>query len=216
MIHELGFNLGIQLMVGLPGDNYERDIETVQAAIRLAAQMVRIYPTLVIAGTELDRRWEEGKYQALTMEEAIRICKDMLLYFSAAGIPVIRMGLYPGEELRSAGVIKAGPFHPAFGELVEQAIFRDQACLAIQIYWQHNASGKSICLYVQERDLSKMLGKNSSNLTYLRQALALQELQIKTCSDESRNWIGINHVGAEEEWFRLTREEYIKEAGIAA
>ncbi len=215
LIHQLGFKLGFQLMVGLPGDNYERDIETVQAAISLAPQMVRIYPTLVIADTELDRRWQEGKYQALTLEEAVNICKDMLLYFSAAGIPVIRMGLYPGEELRSAGVVKAGPFHPAFGELVEQAIFRDQACLAIRMYLENNGDADSMCLYVQERDLSKMLGKNRSNLVYLRQAFALQELQIKTCPEQSRNWIGINHGGADGDWFRLTREDYIKSRGIA-
>lgn len=214
LIQERGFKLGIQLMVGLPGDSYGRDIETVQATIKLAPQMVRIYPTLVIAGTELDRRWAEGKYQALTLEEAVRICKDMLLYFSAASIPVIRMGLYPGEELRSAGVVKAGPFHPAFRELVEQDIFRDQCEMAIRIYLERYANENCLCLYVQERDLSKMLGKSRSNLHYLRQAFALQELQLKTCPEESRNWIGIHHVGAEEDWFRLTREEFIKRRGI--
>ncbi len=214
LIHEWGFKLGIQLMVGLPGDNYERDIETVKATIKLAPQMVRIYPTLVIDGTELDHMWAEGKYQALALDDAVHICKDMLLHFSAANIPVIRMGLYPGEELRSAGVVKAGPFHPAFGELVEQAIFRDQAWLAIQLYLERDANEKSFCLYVQERDLSKMLGKNRDNLRYLREAFTLQELQFKTCQEDARNWIGVNRAGSERDLFRLTREEYIKRRGI--
>lgn len=215
LINEQGFRLGIQLMVGLPGDNYERDIETVRATIELAPQMVRIYPTLVIDGTELNRWWDEGKYQALTLEEAVHICKDMLLYFTAANIPVIRMGLYPGEELRSEGVVKAGPFHPAFGEQVEQAIFREQACLAIRIYLERYANENCLCLYVQERDLSKMLGKSRSNLSYLRQVFALQELQLKTCREDLRNWIGINHADEEKHLFCLTREEYIKSRGIA-
>jgi len=209
LIHERGVRLGIQLMVGLPGDNYARDIETVKETIKLAPQMVRIYPTLVIAGTELDHMWMEGKYQDLALEEAVRICKDMLLIFSAANIAVIRMGLYLGEELRSEGVVKAGPFHPAFGELVEQAIFRDQAIMAIKRHTERFGPSQSLYLYVNERDLSKMLGKQRTNLAYLQQALELHSLQVKTQPGNFRNWIGISNSQSNAEVFVLTRQQFI-------
>lgn len=211
LIQAYGFKLGLQLMVGLPGDTYERDMETVKASIRIHPQMVRIYPTLVIAGTELERMWSAGQYQPLTLEEAVNRCKDMLLSFAAADIPVIRMGLYPGEELRSPGVVTAGPFHPAFGELVEQAVFKAQAALLIQRYLQHNANEKKLCLFVQERDQSKMLGHKRSNLQYLCQHFKLEELQVKTSKEAGRNWIGIGRFDSQQDLFRLTREAYIKE-----
>lgn len=210
LIREMGFDLGIQLMVGLPGDNYERDMETVKASIRIKPQMVRIYPTLVISGTKLEQMWMEGKYYPLSLEAAIQICQDMLLAFSAAGIPVIRMGLYPGEELRSAGVVKAGPFHPAFRELVEQAIFREQAAQIIKSYLLQNPKQKKLCLFVHDRDQSKMLGKNRVNLHDLCDQFALQEITLKTSPEAKRDWIGVNHVDSPGNAFGLEREDYIK------
>ncbi|CFY05406.1 Elongator protein 3/MiaB/NifB [Syntrophomonas zehnderi OL-4] len=192
LIQEKGFKLGIQLMIGLPGDTYERDIKTVKETIEMAPQMVRIYPTLVIAGTQLDKMWQEGKYQALSLEEAIAVCKDMRLLFSAASIPIIRMGLYPDEELRGSGVIKAGPFHPAFGELVEQAIFRDQAESALRQHINRYGSAERLYININERDLSKLLGRKRSNLNYLKELFALKELQVRMHPAQERNWIDIS------------------------
>lgn len=211
LIHEKGFKLGIQLMVGLPGDHYKRDIETVQATIKLAPQMVRIYPTLVIADTELDKMWQQGKYQALSLAEAIAICKDMLLLFAAASIPVIRMGLHPGEELRSSGIIKAGPFHPAFGELVEQAIFQEQAMLAINQYIKRFGPVECLNIYVNERDVSKMSGQQRKNLGYLQQFFSLKELWVRTRPAQERNWVGISSMRSGDQKLIVTRQEYINQ-----
>lgn len=209
LIHAGGFELGIQLMIGLPGDNYQRDLETVRRTIKLKPQMVRIYPTLVIAGTQLDHLWQAGKYQALELAQAVHICKDMLLQFMRADIPVIRMGLYPGEELRRDGVVKAGPFHPAFGELVEQAIFREQAIAAIKQYNTRFGSADVLTIYVNARDLSKLLGKKRSNLSDIQQTLAIHELRVKTCPHDRRDWIGISKDPPDQEIFILSRAEYL-------
>lgn len=208
LIKRGGFKLGIQLMVGLPGDNYERDQETACRTIAIAPQMIRIYPTLVLAGTRLEQMWQEGKYQALTLQEAVLVCRDMLLQFARADIPVIRMGLYPGEELRQAGTIKAGPFHPSFGELVEQSVFREQALMAIRLYQQRYGWPERLTLSVNQRDLSKLLGKKRSNLTFIQRTSGLLELNVQTCQHESRDWVGIiNPAGAEK--FVLTRTDFL-------
>ena len=209
LIKASGFKLGIQLMVGLPGDNYDRDLETVRRTVAIAPQMVRIYPTLVLTGTKLEQMWQEGKYQALRLEEAVPVCRDMLLQFARAEIPVIRLGLYPGEELRKEGTVMAGPFHPSFGELVEQAIFQEQAVLAVRLYQQRFAHDEHLTLCINERDLSKLLGKKRSNLISIQHSLGLQELKVVTCRHEERDWIGIGNAPAETDKFVLTRAEFL-------
>lgn len=209
LIKSGGFKLGIQLMVGLPGDNYDRDLATVQRTIAIAPQMVRIYPTLVLAGTQLEQMWQDGKYQALTLEEAVPVCRDMLLQLAKAGIPVIRMGLYAGEELRKEGTVMAGPFHPSFGELVEQAIFREQAILAVRLYQQRFAHSQQLTFCVNERDLSKLLGKKRSNLISIQHFLGLQGLNVITCRHDERDWIEISNDPDGADKFVLTRSELL-------
>lgn len=214
LIQAYGFRLGLQLMIGLPGDTFERDMETTRTCIRIKPQMVRIYPTLVIAGTALEKLWRAGVYEPLSLEEAVNRCKDMLLAFTGADIPVIRMGLYPGEELRSPGTVQAGPFHPAFGELVEQAVFKEQAAWLIGHYLQQHSGTERLCLFVQERDQSKMLGPKRSNLAALCQRFGLVEIKLLTSPEAERSWIGIGPYESELERMRLTREAYIKERDI--
>lgn len=209
LIKSNGFQLGIQLMVGLPGDSDDRDLATVRRTIAIAPQMVRIYPTLVLSGTKLEQMLLDGEYQARTLEETVPVCRDMLLQFAKAGIPVIRLGLYPGEELRKEGIVVAGPFHPSFGELVEQAVFKEQAMLAIRLYQQRFAHGEKITLRVNERDLSKLLGKKRSNLISIQHALGLQGVNVLTCRQEERDWIGIGNDPAGANHFVLTRSAFL-------
>lgn len=66
----------------------------------------------------------------------------MLLIFEVNKIKVIRLGLYPGEDLRTEGVISAGPFHPSFGEIVEQEIYKDQLAMLIDMFLQNITNQK--------------------------------------------------------------------------
>ena len=88
-------------------------------AVKNHPDLVRIYPVLVIAGTPLAELWHQGRYRALTVEEAVAACWPLYRTFTGAGIRVIRMGLQPDRELCAPGHILAGPFHPAFGEKVK-------------------------------------------------------------------------------------------------
>lgn len=116
-IRDHGFELILQMMVGLPGSTPADEIETARALAQLHPDGVRIYPTCVLEHTPLCSLWVQGKYEALTVERAAEICAELCEIFEAADIPVIRLGLNPTEEL-SNGAVKAGPYHPAFGELV--------------------------------------------------------------------------------------------------
>lgn len=117
-----GFNVGVQLMPGLPGDSRKTFQKTIDRVISLAPDMVRLYPALVIAGTGLARMYEAGTFHPLTLEEAVAWCVDSTMQLEAREIPVIRIGLMSSPTLLEAGRIVAGPWHPAFGFLVRSAI----------------------------------------------------------------------------------------------
>ena len=126
MIKSFGIELGLQMMLGMYGSDPETDIETCRKIIELEPKCTRIYPTLVLSGTALESLYIRGEYIPYTLETAVSTAKRCLLMFRKAGVEVIRIGLYPGEDLRSEGNIVAGPFHSAFGELVENAVYKDK------------------------------------------------------------------------------------------
>lgn len=209
LIKDRHFKLGIQLMIGLPGDSYASDMATAEEVIKIRPQAVRIYPTLILAGTKLASMYSKGLYTPLQLEEAVRICKDMFLQFYRYTIPVIRMGLYPGEELRQPGVTVAGPFHSSFGELVEQLLFREQAHWAIRSFWNNFGCWRKLCLYVHERDISKMVGHRRSNCMSLQQDLELETIEVKGSRDQPQDSIGVGDQSGDGPQLLLTREEYL-------
>ncbi|WP_051330702.1 elongator complex protein 3 [Aneurinibacillus terranovensis] len=115
--------LGLQVLPGLPGDTLEKSMETIKTIVALAPDFVRIYPALVIAGTELEWLYVTHQYKPLTVEEAVRWVAEMWVPLLQADIPVIRMGLHSSEDIRSDGTLLAGPFHPSFRQLVEEELY---------------------------------------------------------------------------------------------
>lgn len=125
MIRKNGFRLGLQMMIGLPRDTYERSQQTADDIIALGADSTRIYPTLVIKGTRLALLLETGKYTPLDMETAVGWAKDLYLKFESAGVNVLRVGLHASEELTPERSLLAGPFHKSFKELMMTEIWRE-------------------------------------------------------------------------------------------
>ncbi len=125
LILEQGFTLGLQMMIGLPADTFEKSMYTAQKIIDLGAAETRIYPALVIEGTAMHHWFKAGKYKPLTQEEAVRWSKRLLLLFEKNNVKVIRMGLHPSEGLVSGRELTAGPFHPSFRALVLTEVWAD-------------------------------------------------------------------------------------------
>ncbi len=125
LIRKKGFRLGLQMMIGLPGDNLEKSLYTAKKIVELQADDARIYPCLVIQGTKLADWYEAGKYRSLSLEEAVEWTKAVYLELEKGGVNIIRTGLHPSESLSSEKDLLAGPFHPSFKELVITAIWSD-------------------------------------------------------------------------------------------
>jgi histone acetyltransferase (RNA polymerase elongator complex component) len=120
-----GMAVGLQLMPGLPGDCADTSLSSLSRALTFAPDFLRIYPTVVLANTALADRYAEGSYLPLTLRQAVSLCKVMLHRALLAGVPVIRMGLQPTAELERPGAVIAGPYHPAFRQMVEAELRYD-------------------------------------------------------------------------------------------
>ncbi len=173
MIKERGFILILQMMTGLPGSSRELDIESARRIAALRPDGVRIYPTVIIRDTALFDMWTEGTYPEHTVEDAAEVCADIMPIFETAGIPVIRLGLNPSDEL-SGGDAAAGAYHPALGEIVRSRIFLRKARELLQGV----KAGSRVTLGVHPACISQMLGQKRSNHAVLLQEFALAELKI--------------------------------------
>lgn len=124
LIKERGFKLGIQLMIGLPGDSLESCIYSARETVALSPELSRLYPTLVIDGTELYDMYEDGSYEALSKEEALLRTKEMYKILHKAGINIMRVGLKSTDIVGGSDLsaINGGTYHPAFRQLVEGEI----------------------------------------------------------------------------------------------
>ena len=174
-LKERHFSIGLQMMVGLPGDDEIGALTTAQRIADLAPDFVRIYPTLVVANSRLAGWYKSGDYAPLSLEEGVGLVKKIYLKFIKAGIDVIRMGLQASEDLEDGTIILAGPYHPAFGHMVHCQIFLDKAIAAIESV---NSLKETLTIFVNPRSISKMRGLNNSNIKSLKRQFHFQSIEV--------------------------------------
>jgi histone acetyltransferase (RNA polymerase elongator complex component) len=174
LIKSRGFKLILQMMTGLPGDTPEKDIETARKIIALKPDGVRIYPTVIVRDTALYDMWQAGSYPEHTVEDAVQVCAKLLPMFQEAGIPVIRLGLNPTDDL-SGGDAAAGAYHPALGEMVKSRIMLHKARELLSFV----EAGSSVVLEVGRGKASQMIGQKRGNIGILMDEFALKGLKVK-------------------------------------
>ena len=157
MIKSYGIDLGIQLMPGLPGSTFESDIETAKKVVEISPENARVYPTLIIKDTEMERMYKRGEYEVFTLDEAIRRCRKIISLLEINRINIIRVGLQPSEDLREGGVAVEGAFHPAFRELVDGEIY-------FNFLKNIELKDKKLEIELNERLVSKVVGLKRKNL----------------------------------------------------
>lgn len=164
LVKEEGLTLGAQLMPGLPGDTPATSLASLRRVLDLAPDFLRIYPTLVIAGTRLADFHRAGEYVPLSLAAAVSLCKQLLHAALVAGVPVVRIGLQPTAELESEGSVVAGPYHPAFRQLVEGELCLDLARkLAIDL-----PRGSDVTIFCAPSRVADVAGQRRQNVRALR------------------------------------------------
>lgn len=163
------FNLGHQMMIGLPESTRNDEINTAKALIKLKPKIVRIYPVLVIKGTKLERDYNEGNYEPLPLVQAVETSKQLIRMFKDKNIEVIRVGLQNTEEIsdpeNKQSEVVAGPFHPAFRQLVETSMWYDAIVEKIK---KLNVKVKEVEVTVNPIDANNVIGHKKENLLKLK------------------------------------------------
>ena len=169
LIRRYGFILGHQMMVGLPESTKQDEINTAKELIRLKPKIVRIYPVLVIKDTELADEYERGDYTPLTVGQAVERCKEIVDLFNRNKINVIRIGLQNTEEISDPSTEKssviAGPYHPAFRQLVESSMWYDSIVNEIK---KVNAKVKKVKIKANDINVNNIIGHKKENISKLK------------------------------------------------
>ena len=184
-IHAVGllkqkkYNIGLQMMTGLPGDSDAGSLQTAGEIIKLSPDFVRIYPTIVIAGSALAGLYKKGEYTPRTIDDCVVLLKQLYRLFYKNNIVVIRMGLQASEELDDASTVIAGPYHPALGHMVYSEIMLDQAKKKFNELPGH---ADRVTITVHPKNFSRMQGLNKQNIDVIKQNYDIKDVKIKTDS----------------------------------
>ena len=174
LIRLYGFRLGHQMMVGLPDSTEKDDIQTAKDIIKLKPKMVRIYPVLVIKGTELEEELNKKDFIPLTVGQAVERTKEIVKLFNQKHIQVIRVGLQNTDSITDPSLkeseVIAGPYHPAFGQLVEDAVWYDKIVDEIK---KINAKVIKVEIEANSADINNIVGHKKENINKLKDTYAL-------------------------------------------
>ena len=150
-----GFELGLQMMVGLPGSDFDAEMYTAKKIIELKASQVRIYPVIVFAGTKLYKMYQNKEYTPLSLETAVNRCAKLFNIFRQNNVTILKIGLHDANKAA------CGPFHPAFGQMVRSRAFLEQLMSEL-------GNAKSIKVLVNGKFLSTAIGNNKQNVKELK------------------------------------------------
>ena len=177
LIRRHGFTLGHQMMVGLPDSTWIDEMNTAKELAKLKPKIIRIYPVLVIKRTELETEFAKGEYHPITLEQAVERCKELYYFFDKKKITVIRMGLQNTDIISNpenvSSEVVAGPYHEAFGQLVEDSIWYDKILNAIK---KVNTKVAEIEIEVNPENINNVIGHKKENIQKLKK---LYEVEVR-------------------------------------
>jgi histone acetyltransferase (RNA polymerase elongator complex component) len=184
MLKDRGYEVGLQMMVGLPADDGDGAMETACRMAALQPDFVRIYPTLVLKGSALAGRFKSGRYHPMGLAACVTLVKRLYLFFKTHHIPVVRMGLQASDGLTRAGDFIAGPYHPAFGHLVHGEIVLDAISSALDRMEQRP---DPLTITTHPTMVSRVQGLKKKNINRLKHAFDLKKITLLQNTDMDKN-----------------------------
>jgi len=188
LIKKFDFNLGIQLMPGLPGFSKKSLQNTISETIKLQPEFVRIYPTIVLKNTILEKWFLEKKYIPLKIDEAVQVVSEMIRRFEEEKIKVIKIGLQSDIEEKN---VVSGPYHQCFGELVRIKIMAEKIIAKFE---------RNRTLIISPADISLFKGFGQKMLNELKQKLPLEKIPIRVDHKMIKNKFAFRDVEVEKWW----------------
>ena len=177
LLKRLGLTSSLHMMIGCPGEPHDEDQRTLSGIEKLRPDYVRIHPLLVIEGTELERRFKLDKaFVPLGLDVAIERAAWLVERIEALGVKVIRLGLQPNDLLDLKVV--AGPYHPAFGDLVRGRMARNQIARRLDEL-KPTSKGQVLKLLVSRSLVGSLKSRAGGNLEWLQARYAASEVVIE-------------------------------------
>lgn len=176
LIREFGFELGLQMMVGLYKSDMADEFETLDKIAAIRPDTVRIYPVVILDGTKLGELYKSGEYSTFSFDEVTEFAAIAMMKFEYEGIKVIKCGLHASEFVERD--MLGGFYHPAFRELCESNIYRRKM---EELIAYETKSGFDFVFAVNSTCISKAMGHKKSNVEYFKN----QGINIKIVGDEN-------------------------------
>lgn len=174
LIRRFGFTLGHQMMIGLPESTRLDELNTAKDLAKLKPKIIRLYPVLVIKNTELEEEYKNGEYEPVTLNQAVETCKELLYFFEKKKIKVIRIGLQNTDLISNPENIESevvgGPYHEAFGQLVEDSIWYDKIFSEIKKF---NTKVIEAEIEVNPVNVNNVIGHKKENIEKLKETYDL-------------------------------------------
>jgi len=73
LLKQAGMQVGLQLMVGLPGESRGSFLKGIRRVCNLKPDFVRLYPVLVVKDSGLEKLYLENRYKPLGVKKAVAI-----------------------------------------------------------------------------------------------------------------------------------------------
>lgn len=195
VIQKLSLQCGLHFMIGCPGEAIDEDKQTLGFILKLKPNFIRIHPLLVLKGTELEKQYNQGGFNPIDLETAVNRCANLTETLESQGISVIRLSLQPNELLGEALV--AGPYHPAFGELVRARIWRNRIARRLsETIDLRNPASNNLKIWVGESHLSQVRGQKRQNISWLQDQFNLSSVHVGML--KGNVYAGHNSDGTEE------------------
>lgn len=173
-IKEASMKCGLQLMIGLPGEDWPSLICSAERALALRPDFFRLYPTIVINSTPLAELFNSGRYRPLTIREAVVRCAYLKIIFEyQSKIKIIRTGLQASDFLEQPGTILAGPYHPSFGEMVDSYLFYIMIARVLETTYTER-----LVIHYHPKDHSKLRGIRNWNILQLNAEFNIQKMDL--------------------------------------
>ena len=172
LIKSRGFRLGLQLMIGLPGDDRETATSSARQAAMLGPETARLYPTVVLPGTELADMLRNGSFTPMDEETMLSVTTDMYRILLEEGITILRVGL-KSTDLVTGSADLSGDYHPAFRQLVEGRIAMEEMrrLLASEGIGGDKKDPEAIIFRSNEKWFPPMIGHKACNKKQLEEEL---------------------------------------------
>lgn len=177
LLRDAGIETVGQLMIGLPGAFSEDEMKSAQMIVNGGCRAARIYPVIVLAGTELEEMYRSGVYMPLSVDEAAVRCAVVLDILEENNVKVIRIGLSDSENLHDSSTYVAGPNHPAMGELVRGEKYYIKMKALLEDY-HGKVNGQGAVFYVSSGQVSAAVGQCGRNRDRILSEFNLKSIKI--------------------------------------